>query len=263
MPIHREGWPPANSPSAASASLNLPRSMSADASIALQLKMPGQPPTPRSPVARTGSVAARTPVGSPRAEARETAAMAALATGSTCGNRSAALRAARTWSWAEDHSPRKERTWAARAWARDRSSGRSASCAHAIANWALRYGGVPIAPAKVGIAQMGQTRDGVGRGQTIAHPGRRYAEVRDGPTEVIDVELQHAPHDQRISRRYGHFISQSRAGSRERPDPRGCVRRPRIHTPAPCAPWPSPQNPQRFHRPPDLPTRWLDRADPR
>ena len=85
-------------------------------------------------MARTGSVARRTPARSPRAEASETAAMAAVATGSTSGNRSAAVRAALTCAWAEDHSPRKARTWAARAWARARSSGRSASCANAIAS---------------------------------------------------------------------------------------------------------------------------------
>ena len=118
-----------------------PEPISASASMALQLKMPGRPPTPRSLVARTGSVAASTPARSPRAKARQAPATAAQATARTSGNCSAAARAAPTCACAAGHWPRKARTWAERACARARSSGRSVSWAIEVASWACATAG--------------------------------------------------------------------------------------------------------------------------
>ena len=62
--------------------------------MARQLNSPGWPPTSRSVVARTGSVATSTLARSPCADASEAPAVAAAATATTNGDRSAASPAA-------------------------------------------------------------------------------------------------------------------------------------------------------------------------
>ena len=108
--------------------------ISASASRPRQLKMPGRPPTPRRPGCAHRFCREEYPARSPRAKASEALATAAVATARTTGNRSAAAWAALTCACAAGHWPRKARTWAMRACARARSSGRSVSCASEMAS---------------------------------------------------------------------------------------------------------------------------------
>ena len=136
---------------------------------------------------------------SPRAEASETPAMAAVATGSTRGNRSAAVpRRARRAPGRKTTGRERRETWAARACARARSSGAVGVLCQCGRQLGMGDRRVPVAPAEMGVTQMRHARTRIGGGQAGAQPGRRHTEVGDGPGQIIDVDLQHAPHDQGV-----------------------------------------------------------------
>ena len=65
----------------------------------------------------------------------------------------------------------------------------------------LRVGdrGIPVTAAKVRIAQIRHARSGIGRGKTGTKTCGRQPEVRNRSRQIIDVHLQHAAHDERVS----------------------------------------------------------------
>ena len=126
--------------------------------------------------------------------------MAAAAVVSARGKRSAAARAARACAPAPAHCPRKARTCAAtgvRPSEINRAVGVHGQRGRQLC---IRRRRVPVTAAEVRVAQRRQTKARVASGQAVAEPGGSNAEVGDGAGQVVDVQLEHAPHDQGVGR---------------------------------------------------------------
>ena len=122
----------------------------------------------------------------------------ALATGSTCGNRSAACPRRADVRLGGRPLAAKGKDLGGAGVGPSQVERTVDVLRQADRQLGVRDGRVPVAPAEMGVTQMGHTRTRIGRRQAGAQPSRRHTEVGDRPGQVVDVDLQHAPHDQGV-----------------------------------------------------------------
>ncbi len=199
-PSPRSGTAAPNSSRARSASPRRPRPTRASASNALQLSTPGRPPTPGGPAARTGSAASITPAQSPWAKANDVPAMAAASGGQRPGEalgRRPRRSDVRTGGGPLPTEGEDLGGTGVRPSEVNRAVGVHGQRSRQLC---IRHRGVPVAAAEVCVAQIRQAHARVAGGQAVAEPGGGDAEVGDSAGQIVDVELQHAPHDHGVGR---------------------------------------------------------------
>ena len=74
----------------------------------------------------------------------------------------------------------------------------------------VRQGCIPVASAEVSLTQMRQTRNGIGRRDSGTQPSGGGAQIGDGAGQVIDIDLQHPAHDQRVDLGPGYVVGGGR-----------------------------------------------------